>query len=565
MTQQKKDKVIKGQNPINLLKEQKEKLGIDQYDITLYRKPVGDANYYYLHKWFGTPYSDIVNLEANVKEIFGGGDYLAEIIDSNLQAPPVKYYFKIEGKSKDVPIPQTPQPQPQPQQPPFIYEGQQPQPQQARYDFMPEYYHRASPYLSRIPRPGLDEWQYGMGIPPSMLHRKLDYDRDRGGNSAEVNMWREKYEALQKQIQELKDRQAEEKRRYEIELMQKNHALELQKLQESFEKRIGELVQKLEEGKKPKEDNSKALVELTLSHQKEMNQNMVRMMERDIENQKLFMQKIQEDTKREIELWKSYFDKLEKMNDPSKTMEVLNMIGQQSANWFNLLSDIAQSGLLDRVDNMPAWMGALQQGMGSVKELMEKYFEAKNKEIEIKKRALEKGEYNIPIRQLPTSVESIETKQKPKSKQQPQPKQSKKTEQKPQINMDDKLINFAMNKIYQAIIEKQPPDKVAEMIFVNIDYMLYMGLLPPQMKDLIESEEEIKKFLENVPMDAEYRDKIIEEFVKIVRETKEEKEKEKDNTQTIEQPVEMEQQKKKRGRPPKKKPEQEAGGIENAN
>ena len=83
MTQQKKDKVIKGQNPINLLKEQKEKLGIDQYDITLYRKPVGDANYYYLHKWFGTPYSDIVNLEANVKEIFGGGDYLAEIIDKN--------------------------------------------------------------------------------------------------------------------------------------------------------------------------------------------------------------------------------------------------------------------------------------------------------------------------------------------------------------------------------------------------------------------------------------------------------------------------------------------------
>ncbi len=205
-------------------------------------------------------------------------------------------------------------------------------------------------------------------------------------------------------------------------------------------------MQKLEEGKKPKEDNSKALVELTLSHQKEMNQNMVRMMERDIENQKLFMQKIQEDTKREIELWKSYFDKLEKMNDPSKTMEVLNMIGQQSASWFNLLSDIAQSGLLDRVDNMPAWMGALQQGMGSVKELMEKYFEAKNKEIEIKKRALEKGEYNIPVRQLPTSVESIETKQKPKSKQQPQPKQSKKTEQKPPISMDDKLINFAMNK-----------------------------------------------------------------------------------------------------------------------
>ncbi len=103
------------------------------------------------------------------------------------------------------------------------------------------------------------------------------------------------------------------------------------------------------------------------------------------------------------------------------------------------------------------------------------------------------------------------------------------------------------------------------MIFVNIDYMLYMGLLPPQMKDLIEGEEEIKKFLENVPMDAEYKDKIIEEFVKIVRETKEEKEKGKDNAQTIEQPVEIEQPKKKRGRPPKKKPEQEAGGIENAN
>ena len=461
---------------IQEIKQQKEKLGIDQYTLTLYRKRGG--SYAFLEKNQGVPFEEIFNTEEYTKQKFGGGDYRLDIVDVNMTSPVVSYFFSIEGVERN------------------------PEAEQPKVEIR-------SPFVSN---PVGTYWD--MKLEPFRQFRRSEDD-----------FWKEKYDTLRQEIQELKDRMAEEKRRLEMELQQKNHQLELQRLQESFEKKISELMAKIDS--KP-QDNGRTILELTLAHQKEMNQNMLQMMQRDIETQKQFLEKYQNDSKKEIEMWKEYMARIEKLNDPSKTLEVLNAVGQQSANWFNLLAEVAQSGLLDRGgQNIPPWMGALQQGLESVGGLVNKFLDAKTKEISMRQAMLQQG-------MQPPHVSSPALPAPPPSpKPQPQPQkpsnlgspEGQLQSAKPQntintsgINLNNPIVNHAFNTIFQAIQKKTLPERVAELIFINLDYLTYMRLLPEQFKELTEKKEKFAEFFKSIPIPAEseYIEKIIEEYAKII-------------------------------------------------
>lgn len=513
------------ENPYMVIKTEAEKLGIEpRLDLKILRKPTGQTVYAYLDTWGDVPVDDLQYLESKVQEVYGGGEYLVEFNDINRNVSACKYLFKIDGYPKS---PQIVQPQVVTQTG-TISTASSPAAQQTVSAPSPSI---QESYLDRIDRLGIRR----------PFYRYMDY------SDSEAIHWREKYEELQKQFERWKDEINQEKREKELLLQQKEYEMRIQKMQDEFQKRLDDISRKLEEsGGKPKDSDfqvklvemQQKIMEIQAQNMQNSNRSMMEWLGNYANYQKEHIQTVLKAQEEKMRFYEQYFEKLDKILDPKRNLEVHDMYAKQQVNWINLLTQIVTSGLFESdKGNVPAWAMILKGGIENIQGLAGKYLDVKQKELEVASRQLVSANkqqipaFNFqqitPVTPALTSNQGFGNIASPsgnKIQQTQQVKQTENEEPKQPVNNitnDQIIIAYIINKIKNMIEAKEKPERIGRELFVDIDWLIYQGLLPAEIEKELEDPENALRGIctaFGIQIDDEYFKQIVLEYKRVLKE-----------------------------------------------
>jgi hypothetical protein len=150
-------------------------------------------------------------------------------------------------------------------------------------------------------------------------------------------------------------------------------------MRSASEKQIEMLASKLEQTQNKKDNDgggSRALIELVMKNNEMQQQNMIAMLNREGEDRKSNLKYMEQQLERDLTFRKEMFEMVQHMNDPSKGAELMNLMGQQVASQLNLLSQVAQSGLLSSQEGEPAWLSAVKDGFATLQSVGSKFIDS---------------------------------------------------------------------------------------------------------------------------------------------------------------------------------------------
>jgi len=534
-------------NPSAHMKELQTQLGIGQFSVKLFRKAYGARDYTYLDIWPNVPVDNFSQIEEEIKRVHGGRDYMLEIFTSQhpeqliykfmIDADPI--YHKSPQAQQQQSIPQMPQMPGMPPISPNPYfattiPGQNP------YQ-TPNPYQPPNPY--QMPNPYGNP--YASPYPFSPLMGGIPMSR--GSDDKETKL-EARLETLQAQMVEQNRQYAEEQRKHERELQEEKHKRERQEVEAKFEKRHEETMAMIRELKENKgKDSGPSIAEIQLKAQQDNNQNFLAFMKHQSDSDREWRKQQDEYRQRrqdrddqyaqkDIERQKLFYERMDKMNDPSRSTQLLDAMSMNQMKMFSAMQDIAASNLFGEkeTDSGPI-LNTIKAAFTEGRGLFEKWMEnEKEKGIQVERIRRQGFSGGVPqtARPLPPHGQSQSQQQFPGPINEPKlPDRKEDVEQVesdslieiPKLKGKDEIISAAINHVV-ALVQKEAPAKVvAHVLFVHCDYMRFNGIIPEEMEGIFENPESVfgdlvekMKTFYNYEPKQEYVEAIIEEFKRYI-------------------------------------------------
>lgn len=501
-------------NPYHQLVEIMNQQGIMQFKVNVKRQDPPTKQWRSLTWWPGLGVDDIANIEEIIGQQYGGGNYVVGIANNADQKEKlINYAFSIEGPPK------------YPQGDPAMFNPNNPYgpPQQGGWYGQPQ---QGYPQAFQGPQinPAVMPSPYGYPYPPPhypppyIQHPPPPQKPD--GPSPEETALREQLKASQKQHDDLMRKLDEEKHQRELDRRESETSRKLDALQASHKEEMAQIKAALE---KTSDNSGNKLIETMLQLSKTNQEAIVEMKKSEAENMKANLEMQMKQVEKDYDQRKEMMAWVQAAQDPSKHADLLEKFGQYAANNLQLITQVAQSGLLAPQDNEPGWMQPLRELIEGGKEFGNKFFEQQERRAQQRMQHSREAYRFAPQRQLPPQGYGAQTQIPPQ--QPPQPSPQPPTDGSIIVGEVPDSMKAQLQEIGKAIYLKKPAYQVAEMMYNVVDYGRYWAhipslAMPGWMEPIFERPKDtitaiLQKYAPQVPLDETYLNEVQNYFFEI--------------------------------------------------
>jgi hypothetical protein len=458
-------------NPYEQIIEITEAAGIDQVRVQLQRR--NDKGQLKNVEFFHLPLNDVPRIEEIVQERWGGGHF-----EALLQHPAdfkQRYFTYIfDGEGPEI------QPQPrsnyqQQQQP--IWNGQQwlqppPSPVPPPNQFG---VHPMTGAPVSVGYPGYPPMSpYGQPMGSYGLQGYTGQQQAQGPSVNEERL-RSELENTKAQAAQLAAQAAEERRRWEDRDREERLRREIDETRRKSEETTNMILARLETLGK---DESSGTMQMMMKMQ-ENSQNMYdRMSSRELEQGRMQLESIKSQAESDLAYRKQTMEMLAAMQDPNKSLDFFHRMGEQTANTLNMMLQIAQSGLLGGKEEGNPVVETIQQAIGGLQQFGTEWIDSqKTQSQNAAAQARGYAGQGVPPRALPPQTQQRQGQPPMRPQQPPQQKAPGRVVMKGELpaTMKDPLA-----AIGRALMMREDPQIVGEMIFNLADHHRYFHMLPPE-------------------------------------------------------------------------------------
>lgn len=483
-------------NPWNELQEVVTAQGLTSFRVRVTRQNPETKRWGNLRWYPGMTPEDISHLEEIIQQEYGGGDFIAEVYNPSDRSERFhQYNFSIDGPPRNNPAEAAMQPIWNPYANRFEYP---PAAQQA-----PQSVPQVHPMTGVPINPGMGGYPpmyYPPPYPPPMYYPPPPTSREPPGPSPMEAKLQEQNAALQQHLLRLEQSLAEEKRQRDTERassatneriadMQRNHDRAIADLRAQHDKTLTELSVKLDK-RGGENENLQLQTIMKLNEQTQMV--ISKMSEREIEHSKLALEQIRQQAQSDYENRLKMFELLKSSNDPSQHAELLARFGEFASNNLSLIMQVAQSGLIPGTsEGEPPWMQPLREGISGLRELGLAFIQKQGGAAAGRQQTVRAGQ--ALVRQLPPRAAPAGMGQPPKPQAQvpaasaagaPQAAAAAAASGGPPAADIPESMQAPLTAIGRALMVREEPEIVAEMIYNVADYHRYWRALPESWKEI---------------------------------------------------------------------------------
>jgi len=362
-------------NPAAELSEFAAANGLQQYMIKLCRRSRVNGQLQNLEWQYVSPES-IQMLEQNVMSKWGGGNYEAYFYHPAGGEDAYQCYT-FSNSGPEIQPEQYQQPQQQGGQPmwnPMTGGWVMPQqPNQPQAQATPMVHPMTGapmiqPMMPMMPW-GMNPMG-GYGMPPYPLYPQQSL----GASSGADSLLRAELDNLKSTLHQRDIQLEQERARADADRREQNLLAQIRDIKDGTDKMIRELADKISQGS-GKASELEPVFNMVRDVQTQTSNVLNRMAEREIEKGKSEIERERIRAESEINYRRESIKLIEGMQDPSKHMQMMMNMGELTANQLNLISQLAQSGLLEKAgEDAPPWLQTINQGLEAFQGFVKDYF-----------------------------------------------------------------------------------------------------------------------------------------------------------------------------------------------
>lgn len=513
-------------NPFLQMQAELEKLGdaganFDHWQAKWYRRNGMNKNYLGQEDAFAFEY--VPQVEEITREKYGGGAFTVEFVDPNGIFPkPIVYSFSVAGDPKQDAETKTTTP----------------------IDPVAAAYAKGASAAmggGMSPLERMEARRMGMqmvnpyGIDMSTYRPPQRDDRE-GELKADLAKQREINERMSKDLENLRLDMVEERRKRDADVAEERHKGEMEKLRAETAAQTDKILARLDAKERDsaisRPDTNIEMMKMMSERDRESMKMFSEFSRRDLEGRKENLEYLARMTEAQQKFLQEQATSYAKLNDPMKTAEFLDIIGKRTIDSLEIITQMAESGLIGGSgggEDMHPALKTVVNLVDGLKDFGSKYLQMKQQEATQRAKMMNQPvpfvSPGLPVGGMRPPAPGQTPQQPPAQPAQPQPPQT-------QENLGQSLITHAISQIGTSVfVKKEDPEKIAEMMYVHFDYMRFIHCLPDDLKDIFERPEEVITALfqdaaaRGYTIEAGYRDKIIASFKGIIEEMKEEEEK----------------------------------------
>lgn len=359
--------------------------------------------------------------------------------------------------------------------------------------------------------PYYPQQQYPPQPPPWAFYPPPHYQQQQkpSGPSPTEAKLDEQNQLLRKQLDDMGRRLDEEKHQRESERRESETARKLDEMKASNSREIEALKVALE---KTGDKDSKSLLDSLVEMNKGVQHAIIEMKKGEVEGAKANMGLMQKQMESEFEHRKQMYDMIQAAQDPTKHAELIDKFGQSTANYTNMIMQMAQSGLLPQGDNDPPWMQPVRDGISGLQDFLGKMLDQKRDQAAWQRTT--SGWQNQsnrspiiphayqPQRGLPPGQQGYagQPPVMPPQAQPPRPPPIQSPETPPEVEKPtpgapagamSEDTKKKLQVVGQAIYLKENPMQVGEMIYNIADFQRFWRELPADWVDIFTDPETV--------------------------------------------------------------------------
>jgi hypothetical protein len=461
-----------GENPYEQMLEIAESAGLNQIRVQLQRR--GENGNLKNVKFFHLPLESLSNIEEIVQQRWGGGHFEAQIQHpADFKQRYFTYIFDGEGLPLEDGKPGATGPGA------VMWDGTQwvssgaSAQQNAPAQSMHPYPYPPPPGVPIHPMTGAPVYH---GYNPYSPYPPSPYPSQPSGPSPNEERMRSEIDALKSALAQSSAQAMEERRRWEERDREEKLRREIDDIRRKAEEQDRLIFQKLETVGKSEESSTFQL----LMKMQENSQTMYdRMSVRELEQGRLQLEQIKTQAESDLQFRKQTMEMLQAMQDPGKSLDFFNRLGEQTASTLGLMLQLAESGIFGGKEEGNPVIDTVKQAISGLQQFGTEWIQSQqDRQTIVASQA--RNFAGLPQR-LP--AQGQQRPQPPQGQPRPAapPQQQAPVPRPPAPPAGGDLpetMKKPLTAIGRAMMMRDNPQIVGEMIFNLADHHRYFRMLP---------------------------------------------------------------------------------------